>query len=283
MARTRKLHKKHVRHTRQRREKRRRRTYRSGGFLSWIRGDKANDDQLKGETTISLPDNTDNEGVRMETYIKEFFKCKKSPMFTRYTRRGSCANLRFEKDMKTDYTMSDALKEELLKKITSKIKSILENEYDKKTTPSMIDRIYRSFVKHKDYIIQKAIQKFYVTTYEDNQQFVDIDRNRNKIPKNTKERVVFPARLYLTENDRTHLKRMYDSELTDLENPSHEIFTYATNPMLAPKLKTKTHAPPTSVKSTDSTLPPYVENIYFKDDSSFSTDNPLHNKRTSIL
>jgi hypothetical protein len=265
MARTRKLHKKHVRHTRQRREKRRRRTYRSGGFLSWIRGDKANDDQLPKdtETTIPLPNNTDNEGVRMETYIKEFFKCKKSPMFTRYTRRGSCANLRFEKDMKTDYTMSDALKEELLKKITSKIKSILENEYDKKTTPSMIDRIYRSFVKHKDYIIQKAIQNFYVTTYEDNQQFVDIARNRNKIPKNTKERVVFPARLYLTENDRTHLKRMYDSELTDLENPSHEIFTYATNPMFTQKLKT--------------------ENIYFKDDSSFSTDNPLHNKRTSIL
>jgi hypothetical protein len=186
--------------------------------------DDTQENQKLEETGYTMPNTTPDQVTELNLvlmYYELFFDCKKSHMFTRYAGMGKCAYL----DWFGDYYMSDGLKYMLKQEISAKIYWLIQSAASPDTPPTMFDRIYRFLLRHKNYIIQKAIKYFYVITYKDRQTFVDIKKNDNKIPKDTRDRVVFPAHLYLTDDDREELKHKYDEAVLGLEKERQEEYS----------------------------------------------------------
>lgn len=213
------------RHTKRPRHGRRRSTHRVGGMW-WSRSSSKHD--LRGFTqTLDLTNYNWTENHDMSSderdhaqYLDFFINCKRSKMFTRFTRRGNCAHLRGE-----DYRISHSLKVNLLEEISRRVDTFIEKAFSKNKTsnPTIMDHISSALFKRKYSIINKAIKDFYVITYDNlEQSFVDIKANNGIIPKSTKSAFVFPAGYYLLDTDRTHLGNVYDLAVNNITSQQED-------------------------------------------------------------
>jgi hypothetical protein len=218
MAKTRK-----PRHTR--RHSKKRLTHKRGGFINWPRSSHVRNLHTFTQT-YDLEDYNwepsvipNYDVIEHRNYLDNFIRCKKSKMFSRFTRRGNCALLRGDY-----YRISYSLMKPLLEAISQRIRDLIAKAYstDRINNPTIRDRIHDALMTRKNYLINKAIKDFYVITYDTTegthkQSFVDIrsKENENMIPKSTKSDFVFPARYYLKKNERDFLENVYSSEVNN--------------------------------------------------------------------
>jgi hypothetical protein len=191
MKKTRKL--RHTRrHTQRNGRGRRRRGTKSGGFFKTIRNYfKGRPVSVGDEKRISNEDYNSGD----EMYLSNFVKCKKSNIFTRKLKWGSCRELSHN----------------LYYRLPGQGKELLKDMIVDTINPKTVD--WMELNKPLDQLVKKEIKDFYVRTTNDPYQYIGNKTLPNNIPKDTKDSVVFPAALYLDTNDIENITTRVDRRL----------------------------------------------------------------------